>query len=89
MVFDRVDHESVACLLGGKEVNEVVQDDKEASINGVLHMLDQISLCILYTHQNKTKRNESHYLHEMCTLAILKDMYECNFFPHIFGYNLM
>lgn len=53
--FNRVDHEGVACLLGGKEVYEVLEEDRKASIKRVLHMLDQISLCILYIHKEKKK----------------------------------
>lgn len=33
-----------------------MEEDREASVEVVLHMLDQISLCILYIHK---KRNES------------------------------
>lgn len=46
-ILDRVDHEGVACLLRGKEVNEVVEKDRAARIKGVLHMLDEITFCIL------------------------------------------
>lgn len=31
-VFDRVDHEGIACLLRGKEVDVVVEENREASV---------------------------------------------------------
>lgn len=46
-VFEGVEHEGVACLLGGEEVDVLVEDQRVGGVARALRWLDQISFCIL------------------------------------------
>lgn len=81
-VLDRVDHEGVACLLGGKEVNVVVEEDGEARSKVVLHVLEQISFCVLNIHPKKKEIRVIFYTH----FSSARTLY---FYTYISGYTLI
>lgn len=50
-VFDWIKNEGVPRLLGGKEVDELMQDDGKC-IGRALGRLDKISFCVLQKHNS-------------------------------------